>query len=98
MQQTGTRKAATPRAKRKARELGIDWTQLTGTGRGGRVRERDVIAGSQHESQSVRTTGGARSSGKDQLLSPGASRLVIARRMLESHLQKAPVTSTPQRT
>lgn len=90
--QTETRKAATPRAKRKARELGIDWTELTGTGRGGRIRERDVIAGAQHESHSARTIGSVRSAGPDQLVSPGASRLVIARRMLESHLQKAPVT------
>ncbi len=37
-------KAASPRARRLARELGIDWTALTGSGRNGRVRERDVQA------------------------------------------------------
>jgi len=37
---------ASPRARRKARELSIDWTVLEGSGGGGRVRERDVIAAS----------------------------------------------------
>jgi pyruvate dehydrogenase E2 component (dihydrolipoamide acetyltransferase) len=36
--------AASPRARRLARQLGIDWTTLAGTGRNGRVRERDVRA------------------------------------------------------
>lgn len=35
---------ATPRARRRARELAIDWTAIPGSGRGGRIRERDVIA------------------------------------------------------
>jgi pyruvate dehydrogenase E2 component (dihydrolipoamide acetyltransferase) len=35
---------ATPRARRRARELGVDWTRLAGTGRDGRIRERDVLA------------------------------------------------------
>jgi pyruvate dehydrogenase E2 component (dihydrolipoamide acetyltransferase) len=33
---------ATPRARRVARELGINWNGVHGTGRGGRIRERDV--------------------------------------------------------
>lgn len=33
-----------PRARRVAAELGIDWTQLQGTGRTGRIVERDVRA------------------------------------------------------
>ena len=32
----------TPRARRVAHELGLDWTTLPGTGRDGRVREADV--------------------------------------------------------
>jgi pyruvate dehydrogenase E2 component (dihydrolipoamide acetyltransferase) len=32
----------TPRARRIARELGVDCSTLTGTGRNGRIRERDV--------------------------------------------------------
>jgi pyruvate dehydrogenase E2 component (dihydrolipoamide acetyltransferase) len=39
---TGPR--AAPRARRVARELGIEWSQLAGSGRGGRIRERDVRA------------------------------------------------------
>jgi pyruvate dehydrogenase E2 component (dihydrolipoamide acetyltransferase) len=35
---------ASPRARRVARELGLDWAQIAGSGRGGRVRERDVRA------------------------------------------------------
>lgn len=38
------RPVATPRARRRARELGVDWTRLTGTGRNGRIRERDVVS------------------------------------------------------
>ena len=34
-----------PRAARRAAELGVDVTGLTGSGRGGRIRERDVLAG-----------------------------------------------------
>jgi pyruvate dehydrogenase E2 component (dihydrolipoamide acetyltransferase) len=37
------RAIATPRAKRVAGELGIDWTGLQGTGRDGRIREADVL-------------------------------------------------------
>ncbi len=33
-----------PRAARAAAALGIDWTQIRGTGRSGRIRERDVMA------------------------------------------------------
>jgi pyruvate dehydrogenase E2 component (dihydrolipoamide acetyltransferase) len=32
-----------PRALRVAKELGVDWTALRGTGSGGRIRERDVL-------------------------------------------------------
>ena len=35
---------ASPRARRRAADLGVDWTRLTGTGKAGRVRERDVLA------------------------------------------------------
>ncbi len=36
--------AASPRARRVAEELAVDWTKLTGTGSTGRIRERDVRA------------------------------------------------------
>ncbi len=41
----GTTPPITPRARRLARERGMDWTRLTGSGRGGRIRESDVLAG-----------------------------------------------------
>lgn len=40
----GARPVASPRARRIAAALGVDWTTLHGTGRGGRVREADVRA------------------------------------------------------
>jgi pyruvate dehydrogenase E2 component (dihydrolipoamide acetyltransferase) len=36
--------AASPRARRVAGELGVDWTKLQGSGTTGRIRERDVRA------------------------------------------------------
>jgi pyruvate dehydrogenase E2 component (dihydrolipoamide acetyltransferase) len=35
--------ASSPRARRAAANLGIDWKDATGTGRTGRIRERDVL-------------------------------------------------------
>jgi len=46
-------KAASPRARRAARELGIDWTKLVGGGRTGRILERDVRAAAQGVSYST---------------------------------------------
>jgi len=40
------RRAISPRALRVAAELNVDWAALKGTGRGGRIRERDVVAAS----------------------------------------------------
>lgn len=41
---------ASPAARRRARELGIDLTSLSGTGTGGRLTERDVEAAAQRRS------------------------------------------------
>lgn len=38
------RPASSPRARRVARELGVDWRLASGSGTGGRIRERDVRA------------------------------------------------------
>ncbi len=72
---------ASPRAKRMARDLGVDWTRLTGSGANGRVRERDVRAASTTESAS-----GSRS------LPISSRRKTIAQRMVTSLQQTAPVT------
>ncbi len=39
--------AISPRARRVARELGVDWSRLQGSGRTGRIREQDVRAAAQ---------------------------------------------------
>lgn len=78
---------ATPRARRTARHLGVDWTVLHGTGRNGRIRERDVVQAANAIESSLSTgvvTG--------KLLS--GRRAVIARRMQESRQQTVPVTLT----
>jgi pyruvate dehydrogenase E2 component (dihydrolipoamide acetyltransferase) len=73
---------ATPRARRVAKELGVDWKSLGGSGRNGRIRERDV--------RSARSgTAGPDASGS---LSP--RRRTIAQRMLASSQQTAAVTLT----
>lgn len=88
------RQISTPRARRRARELGIDWTRLKGTGRHGRIRECDVL--SQQESPAL---GGAASNSRES--APVASgvhthasktRKIIAQRMSAAAQQVAPVT------
>jgi pyruvate dehydrogenase E2 component (dihydrolipoamide acetyltransferase) len=52
-----SRVAASPRARRVAEELAVDWTKLRGSGRTGRIRERDVraaVAGRSTPSSSTR--------------------------------------------
>lgn len=77
---------ASPRARRIARELGIDWTRIAGTGRGGRVRERDVRQAT--ASDAMPTTVAGAGSAVSKL------RRTIADRMLASHQNTAPVTLT----
>ena len=72
--------AATPRARRLAERNGIDWSLLEGTGKGGRIRERDV-AGSSSTRRTLQTP-----------LTP--IRRAIATRMVESLHSTAPVTLT----
>ncbi len=38
------RPPSSPAARRRAADLGVDWRQAVGTGRAGRIKERDVIA------------------------------------------------------
>jgi pyruvate dehydrogenase E2 component (dihydrolipoamide acetyltransferase) len=71
--------AITPRARRLAARLGVAISQVRGSGRNGRVRERDVAA---------------LAAAKPQTVPPTATRLTIAARMVESHQTTAPVTLT----
>ncbi|HEV3078732.1 MAG TPA: dihydrolipoamide acetyltransferase family protein [Gemmataceae bacterium] len=76
--------AISPRARRIAAELGVDWSSLHGSGRTGRIREADVRAA--HEQR------------QDSASYPAASiqviRRRIAERMMESRRSTAPVTLT----
>lgn len=71
-----------PRARRIADELGIDWTRLTGSGANGRIRERDVLAAA---------NSGAR---RGSRLPISKRRRVIAERLVGSRQQTVPVTLT----
>jgi pyruvate dehydrogenase E2 component (dihydrolipoamide acetyltransferase) len=72
----GERIPISPRARRLAEQHDIGWTRLSGTGRTGRIRERDVAA--------ALPTG--------DLIPHSAVRRAIAARMIESRQQTAPVT------
>ena len=77
---------ASPRARRVAAELGVDWTRLNGSGRGGRIRERDV-----------RSAGGSLRS--TPATPAGAVRLSPRRQAIVAHLRRTlelaiPVTLT----
>jgi pyruvate dehydrogenase E2 component (dihydrolipoamide acetyltransferase) len=54
--------AASPRARRVAAELRVDWTALRGSGRTGRIVERDVRAAIAHRPSAVRQLIGERMS------------------------------------
>jgi len=83
------RPKSSPRARRVARELGIDWTRLSGTGMRGRIRERDVREAAT----------GERKPRPKFVADPTSKRIpvttrrrVIAERMSTSAQQTAPVT------
>lgn len=82
---------ATPRARKLARELGIDWRTIPGSGKGGRVRERDLMG--------VPPGGGGHSplepSQADWVSLPlSSTRKRIAERLLISRQTTVPVTLT----
>lgn len=82
------RPAASPRARRVAAELGVDWQSLSGSGRSGRIREIDVrTAAAEMAPQRIAPTVAAPVAGD-------SIRRKIAERMLASHLSTAPVTLT----
>ncbi len=72
---------ASPRARRVAAELGVDWTKLQGTGRGGRIRERDVRAATQ-------------ASGNGKIVPLSFVRKVGVERLIKSAQTTVPVTLT----
>ncbi|HYT95459.1 MAG TPA: dihydrolipoamide acetyltransferase family protein [Gemmataceae bacterium] len=74
------RPTSSPRARRTAANLGIDWRNAKGTGQTGRIRERDVLALAAIAPDTQSATG------------ISSTRRVIAERMLTSHRSTAPVT------
>jgi pyruvate dehydrogenase E2 component (dihydrolipoamide acetyltransferase) len=74
------RQAISPRARRAAAELGVEWSRIQGSGRNGRIRERDVRAAA------GRTEG--------RLIPHSGTRRTIAACMLAGITQAAPVTLT----
>jgi pyruvate dehydrogenase E2 component (dihydrolipoamide acetyltransferase) len=84
---------ATPRARRRARELGVDWSGLMGSGRGGRIRERDVLA-APSTTQVANTVAEPTPSIPGHHLPASKLRRVLAQRMMAGVHQAAPVTLT----
>jgi pyruvate dehydrogenase E2 component (dihydrolipoamide acetyltransferase) len=75
------RPAISPRARRAAAELGVEWIGLRGSGRGGRIRERDVRAAAAGRPQG-------------RLIPHTNVRRAVAARMVAGVTQAAPVTLT----
>ncbi|MGP0069758.1 MAG: dihydrolipoamide acetyltransferase family protein [Isosphaeraceae bacterium] len=88
------RPRSSPLARRLARELGVDWTRLLGSGCTGRIRKVDVLAaaqvGADHRPAPVPNLDVASIPG--QAVPIGPTRRTIAARMVESRLATAPVT------
>src|SRR6516162_10200114 len=96
------RPRSSPLARRVARELGVDWTQLRGSGSTGRIRKVDVLAAARGRTPAGRVPGPPLSPQRDgeSPATPGRSvpigprRRTIAARMVESCRTTAPVTLT----
>lgn len=91
----------TPRARKTARDLGIAIDELSGTGRGGRIRERDVHQAAANGSRTAFDTSSAATAGpaSSTAAAPAAApshniRAAIARRLVAGLHAMAPVTLT----
>jgi pyruvate dehydrogenase E2 component (dihydrolipoamide acetyltransferase) len=86
---------ATPRARRAASERGVDWRTLVGTGRRGRIRERDVLAArTGGDVLSEKDEAGPIPKAGDASVPISATRRAIAERMIASLRSTAPVSLT----
>ncbi len=86
------RPAISPRARRVARELGVDWSGLSGSGRTGRIRERDIRAAASLPSPSASGMRGGAPPEEGQFLPHSPLRRTLAARMVAGVTQAAPVT------
>ena len=83
-----SQQVASPRARRLATSLGIDWKLLIGSGASGRVRECDVKAASTNLPSDIT------SAGKAQRIPISKKRRLIAQRLIASMQLTVPVTLT----
>ena len=83
-----SQQVASPRARRLASNLGIDWKLLIGSGASGRVRECDVKAASTNLPLAIT------SAGKAQRIPISKKRRLIAQRLVASRQLTVPVTLT----
>ena len=87
------RVAITPRARRLARQRGVTWSNVVGSGRNGRIRERDILAlGSGRMTDDESSSLAPSPSGQFEGIT--RFRQTIATRMLAGTQQAAPVTLT----
>ena len=85
--------ATTPRARRLAREVGVDCATVAGTGRGGRVREVDVHLAAAATRSKERCAGPAGDTQvPGQLIAISPRRRTIAQRMVAATGEAAPVS------
>jgi pyruvate dehydrogenase E2 component (dihydrolipoamide acetyltransferase) len=89
---TGT--VASPRARRVAKELDIDWTRLTGSGRAGRVRESDVRRAAGQSTKPVAAWPADAAKTAAEPLELSSRREMIASRLRISRERTVPVTLT----
>ncbi|MEN9668080.1 MAG: Dihydrolipoyllysine-residue acetyltransferase component of pyruvate dehydrogenase complex [Planctomycetota bacterium] len=83
----GGRRPSTPRARATASRLGVDWALLRGSGRGGRVREADILGAAARPAAAASS-----SKPPSRLAGLPKRRRTIAERMLASQAENAPVT------
>ena len=83
-----SQQVASPRARRLASSLGIDWKLLIGSGASGRVRECDV------KNASTNLPLGITANGKAQRIPISKKRRLIAQRLVASRQLTVPVTLT----
>jgi len=88
---------SSPLARRIAREHGIDWTRLVGSGRSGRIRRVDVLEAvriSQAAAQAAPSISVKGNGAPARAVTVSTTRKTIAGRMVESLRTTAPVTLT----
>jgi len=96
------RPRSSPLARRLAREHGIEWTKLTGSGSSGRIRRVDVMAAVQARAGTIpahtppprQIAAPAHAPAGGKAMPASRARRAIAGKMMESRRSTAPVTLT----